>query len=585
MSEKVSRAMWAAIFSLAFVGVAHAQHNFNRTITVDPSGRADHTTIQGAINSIQDPSSGKYTILIFSETYNENITLNELDENIDLVGIDRDAVIIAPSSGDGIVITSGTETSRNNSIRNLTINTTTGHGIKIVKGGTPVPKNIVIEGVTIEAAGTDNDGILGTDADGVRIFDCNITSADGIGINVGNNFEIINSVVTSDGTTQTRPGLMVHGKIGLRVSNCKIEGGFRGLEIRGGVAGVPVSRNIEIVASEIRGASEGMYFYNFPVADEPDVVRFRGCYLVADGNIAGSHVYPVYLDGGSADSDVVFQGCRIEALGGSVPVAVAAVQIDNTENTRFVDCDFRAVSENTTAAARVEGIRCREANVTVIGGSIETSQAGFDKAIDVFDLVGNAASADHIFVSGTEFSKWIGLINAAGRQRSVTQRLLNVVGKKPQRLVANGDLDGVAITVGTPQLATYRAIRVKWNNASGDDITVVAEGTNWAGDKIAEAFVLSTVTPEVQGNKPFNRVETIYIPDAPGNIDVGTTDKLGLYYPLSATTDVIQEALLVSNVYTTQSVGTPDDVYATIIPSSALTITPESFGWMLLTSP
>ncbi len=170
-------------------GSAFGQHNLKRTITVDPTlGAADHQTIQAAIN---DPKIGfdpgvRYTVLIFAGTYTENVTLGGLKENVDLVGIDREAVIIKPSSGNGILITSGTETSRNNRIANLTIITTTGHGIEIVKGGTPAPKDITIEGVTIQANGFANglpeDGIYASEVQNLRIADVDITTHYGHGI-------------------------------------------------------------------------------------------------------------------------------------------------------------------------------------------------------------------------------------------------------------------------------------------------------------------------------------------------------------------------------------------------------------------
>ncbi len=46
---------------------AAAQHNFQRTLTVDKSGSADFTTIQAAINSLKigfDPTV-RFTVLIY----------------------------------------------------------------------------------------------------------------------------------------------------------------------------------------------------------------------------------------------------------------------------------------------------------------------------------------------------------------------------------------------------------------------------------------------------------------------------------------------------------------------------------------
>ena len=199
MSEKTSHGIWVGMLSLAFVGVepARGQHDFSFTKTVDPSGRADFTTIQGAIDSIT-PGGDRWTVLIYAGEYDEAVTLGADDENIDLVGIDRGSVIINATGFDthGIVITSGTETSRNNRIANLTIKTADGIGIKIVKGGTPVPKDIAIEGVTIDAKGPGNNGIEGSVADTVRIFDCKITSQKGLAINRGKNFDIVHTVLS-----------------------------------------------------------------------------------------------------------------------------------------------------------------------------------------------------------------------------------------------------------------------------------------------------------------------------------------------------------------------------------------------------
>lgn len=597
MSEKTSHGIWVGIFSLAFVGVepARGQHDFTFTKTVDPSRRADFTTIQGAIDSIT-PLADRWTVLIYAGEYDEAVTLDEDDENIDLVGIDRGAVIInVTAAGSGIKITSGTETSRNNRIANLTIKTSNGHGIEIVKPqGAQTPKDIVIEGVTILADGTDQDGINASDADTVRIANCAIDSDDDDGIIVGDNFTIVDTIVTAGAANAL--GVWAHDTTGLNITNCNIDAQAVGVQLTGGN---PPTNQVEVVGSEIRGEHRGVF-----IGTTGGNLRFRSCLIVAGEDLSTStNVIGIYNDFEDADtSDFAVIGSRIEAIVPDVanpPGAVHAVQSDNTNNIRYIDCVIRAMSFEDDEALVVRGVRAgADGSITVIGGSIETSHVDLttlanSAATDVFDLSNASQSAGNLFVNGTEFTKWLGPIDAAGRQRTVVQRLLNVVGKLPQRLVGNGDLDGNPITVGTPQLGTYRAIRVKWNNASGDDITVVAEGTNWAGDKIAEAFVLpipGSCDPgpciyEKEGDKPFNTVETIYIPDAPGNIDVGTTDKLGLYYPLSATTDVIQEGRLVSNVYTTQSVGTPDADFGTIIPSSALTAIPQSLEWMLLTSP
>jgi hypothetical protein len=203
---------------LSFVtgSVSLGQHTFERTRTVDlktegdpPVPVADFDSIQGAINAIR-PTSDKWTVLIYAGVYDENVTLPGNAHNIDLLGVDRDAVVIAPSSGTGITITSGTETTRNNVIRNLTIKPTSGHGIEIEKGGTPVPKGILIEGVTIVAAGTDKDGLLAEEVESLTVRNCTISAGTGRGIALVNpgqvgsvdptNVTITNCTIRGDGT-------------------------------------------------------------------------------------------------------------------------------------------------------------------------------------------------------------------------------------------------------------------------------------------------------------------------------------------------------------------------------------------------
>ena len=111
-------------------GVSYALvPNLKDTLIVDPQNDPDDAnfaTIQDAIASFGPLDvSVKKTILIYSGTYQitSRLALGGNRENVDLVGVDRDAVIIEATNVDAIVITSGLESSRKNSIRNLTIKT------------------------------------------------------------------------------------------------------------------------------------------------------------------------------------------------------------------------------------------------------------------------------------------------------------------------------------------------------------------------------------------------------------------------------------------------------------------------------
>ncbi len=587
MSAKRSQGILMGLAALAGVSLVHGQHAFERTKTVDlktvgdpPEPVADFDNIQDAIGACTEDGD-KWTVLIYPGEYEltEPLTLDGADENIDLVGIDREAVIISVTGTDkhGIVITSGTETARNNSIRNLTIKTTNGHGIEIVKGGTPVPENITIEGVTIEANGEGKHGIEGSAADTVRITDCKI-AADGhgaSGIRVGHNFEIIGSIVSAAGTSPggapSAVGVRGTGKDGVRIRNCKITGSSMALNMQG------QPEDLQVYGCELLAGGVGVTLWN------GDNVVFEACHIVVEGNSGTTR--GVFVDHfGPLAGDITFVGCRIEATGAGTQGTIGAWT--NTDQNasgqlRLVGCDISATCTNTTSGSAT-GVGEAGA-ITIIGGSVSSSAAA-EKETEVWDLNDGVPTAKTtIRVSRTCFSKWKGPIFAAGRKQSVVQRMLNVAQADPAKLADSADLDGVPIHPGlVGVLATYRALKVTWNNASGEDITITVSGINWAGDDIAEEFELSVGSPAKEGSKPFKIVETIYIPDAPGTISVGTTSKLGLYYPISADSDVLQEARLVNGVYTSQAVGTVDEVYSTVIPSTITAA--DSFEWAVLAS-
>jgi hypothetical protein len=144
---------------------AIAQHSFSRTLTVDPSGNADYTTIQAAVNAIVSALPPvRQTILIYPGTYAEAVTIGAGKDHIDLVGIDRDAVIIAPPADTDAITIKGTG-ARHNTIRNLTIvtdddTTGEGRGIVIQDNASSPPTDIEISGVTIQIDGANSEAIV-----------------------------------------------------------------------------------------------------------------------------------------------------------------------------------------------------------------------------------------------------------------------------------------------------------------------------------------------------------------------------------------------------------------------------------------
>ncbi len=149
--------------------------DLHRTRTVDKSGFADRTTIQAAVDSIAPPVNEKWTVLVYAGTYDEAVTLDPNHPNIDIVGVDPDAVIIAPPANTDAITIRG-DGARNNTIRNLTIITSAGGGRGIVireQTANGNPSAVGIDGVRIRATSGASTGIrIEGAADDVRITHC-----------------------------------------------------------------------------------------------------------------------------------------------------------------------------------------------------------------------------------------------------------------------------------------------------------------------------------------------------------------------------------------------------------------------------
>lgn len=146
------------------------------TKTVDPTqGAADFQTISGAVGDIDDPDE-KWTVLVFAGTCVENVTLGPDKQNIDIVGVDPDAVIIAPPAGSDAITIQG-DGQRNNTIRNLTIITAGGRSGIVIRQQTSNgnPGAVAIDGVRIRATSGASTGVrIEAAADDVQITNCAI---------------------------------------------------------------------------------------------------------------------------------------------------------------------------------------------------------------------------------------------------------------------------------------------------------------------------------------------------------------------------------------------------------------------------
>ncbi len=147
--------------ALCFATAAHAQHSYTHTFTVDPSGNADYTTIQAAINALPSPMVPT-TILVYAGTYTEALTV--VDAELDIVGISREGVVIKPPADTDAITIKGNG-ARLNTIGNLTIwtndpTTGEGRGVVIKNNGGADPTDIGIYGVTFQIDGANSDAVL-----------------------------------------------------------------------------------------------------------------------------------------------------------------------------------------------------------------------------------------------------------------------------------------------------------------------------------------------------------------------------------------------------------------------------------------
>jgi hypothetical protein len=634
--------------ALALILAAHttlAQHTFERTKTVDkqtsgvpPVPVADFTSIQEALDSFDDddhPITEKWTILIYAGTYAEAVTLgtnaNGVDlVNVDLVGVDRDAVIIKPPGNTDAITISGSD-ARNNTIRNLTIETdddtyNSGHGIVIKHAGTggdptgvkivdvtiicngddsigvcfpTAAEDVQIHGVTIEKSGLGLPAIHGHKCTRMRISECRAFIVDGNAVSVGDDCRITDSVIIVDerfgegGGHDDTAAIKGTARTGLRVSGCKLEARLQGMTL---------SECSDVVVSdcELLGSHSGVSL------NCGDDILFQNCTIVAD-SAKGIHQTPYYeayngVQIGAAQCEpgsIRFVGCRIRAHSAidnhsANGVYVNAAPDPSDGPVQFIDCsissDVTVIDEEHEHQARAFGVVGDEADaVALIGGSVTSSDAD-EREDDQFDLANNAASGLGIRVSGTKLSKWKGPIGAAGRQKSVVQRTIDVAAPSAVAILASTPLTEEEQPNVTPdhQPDVYRVLSVR-GKVGGMTQDVYIVGTDWGGNPITDKITLDGTTNPVEGVKPFKTVDHIILParSAIGQqVSVGTTTKLGLQFPISAVSDVQQLGKKASNEnsYTLISIGQDavDAVYATVDVGTIAA--DDSFEWAVLAS-
>jgi len=552
-----SRAFAALVIAVGLSGAALGQPDFKFTkiadINADPD--ANSATIRGAINAIGDNPLHHWTVLIYAGVYNENVILDDKHENIDLVGVDRESVIIQPTSaGSGVKIISGQETTRKNAVRNLTIVTDDGHGIEIVKGAGMsdlTPRDIRIEGVTIVASGTNKDGVYGLPAEEVHVFDCNVYAESGAGIRSGDYWTITSTRSVSDG----QPGLIAFGDNSTIIRNCEASG-TAGLH-----AGFQ-SSGLSAEGCVFSGGTAGVW------VDAASHVLIRNSILRGDPNLNAiediTNKYGIWIDNTPAPQNVVVLNCRIAAeSNGNVAIGIN----HDLGDVRIEGCEIVAINTSTTSGgARGVNASYADTPLRLLGGSIRSS-AAFEKSADVWDSHVDELG-ERCLMSGTPLSKWKGPIASAERPRVTVQRTLNVSASSATAVLAATGLivTEKVVTTGITSPDVYRVLSATGNTGAVTG-TVYVIGTDLAGNAITDTIATSG-TATVSGAKPFKTVTKIILP--PGTlgqtISIGTTSKLGLQFPISGAGAVLQPGRKASAAtsYAIEATGTVDAAYSTV---------------------
>lgn len=579
------------------------QTAYSRTYTVDASGNADYTTIQGAIDAITTLDG--WTVWVYPGTYAEAVTLG--GANISIVGVDRERVVVQPmSEADTVTITG--DGARNVAIRNLTLRTSTsGIGRSAVRITGDAPSGVALDRVNIyidaEASwGVRTSSALGgitmtnltirgglftgipldlASASGIRLADSDIRVLDGHCL-LGSNTEVVNTTILVDLAPGT-PGsdhddtaaIWLTGVENIRIQGCRLRGRMWGLRCLENV------RNLTVVGSEIVGSHFGVEI------ECGDNIRFESTSIRGDSAVGGLPVAPtpaayhgVFIRGRTASpscaiGSIRFVSCDIAAVSdrksfevdaygvlvadapGSMPVEIVGGAITASAGshgrTAFgvlgagsgsITLHDVAVTAFQTATGtntrRAFGVKGEAVDaVRLFGGSVLSSDAS-ERETDQFDLWASVSRG--IAVSGTRFSKWFGAIGCSERKRAVVQRVPSVSQESATRVLDTAFLTGSeqAIFTFANEPDGYRVLSVTGNQA-GMNQTVFIIGKNFAGQRIADAIQLNG-TATVAGLKPFAEVDTVYLPaqTAGGQaVSVGVTKTFGLHAPIALSSDVL----------------------------------------------
>lgn len=455
--------------------------------------------------------------------------------------------------------------------------------------GADTIKNPTFTRVTIRHTHQVASGIQGTPTIGMTIADCFIRMNDGHGILIGNDTHIINTTsitrkVSGGPGSDDNAGVVGNGKSGLRIERSFLEGRLAGVQLKNNCTDVRIidsvlngshygfqskcGDDIEVIRCTISGDSargnEGGIpptpyhgvFIEDKTGCEPGALRFVNCDISARSNKRNQSAFGVYVENAPASTDgpVTFENCTITA--------------------------FQEAPTGETDTAQSFGVRADEADsIALIGGSISSSD-GDEREPDQYDircptpLLPDGEIA--ISTSGTEFSKWFGPVGAAVAPVPVVQRTIGVPA------AASAVVYGPTTLPATEQEVTtlltnpsgYRVLNVTLSQAHAASYTLVVIGTNAAGERIADAIIVSQGQTSAAGVKPFNTVTKLIVQAGSGTVSVGTTDTLGLKFPIESIAAVQQQGRMAA-ASTGYTIGSPGTVVAS---RSTVAVAPITTG-------
>jgi hypothetical protein len=301
----------------------------------------------------------------------------------------------------------------------------------------------------------------------------------------------------------------------------------------------------------------------------------RNCTIEGRGPSSGT-VFGIRYDKPSSSQDVLeVIASRVIAVNEATNGGDTIALFRDPGSVRAVGSTFEARTTNAPAYG-IKGGNYEDVRFEFTGCVFLTA-CDDERQSEVFDIWSEVTTGDKdVFVRGCDFSKWYGVIQALGPVRTQVERILSVSAASDTAIHSGIQLSGSEqeVTTGITNPDAYRALKVvgvgTWTSSA--DVWIV--GANLAGQPITDKITLpSGSNPSAEGKKPFRTVTKIIVPAAEQGhlqtIRVGTTNKLGLSSPLSATSDVLQWAKISGSTWQIQTSALTVDVnHATVKPSS-----------------